>query len=135
MKISGKIVDLNNEPLSGANITLTSGEKAFKVGVISDLNGNFTLERDDFNENSFFRISYVGFEPQVYKASELQGKKIILKEDIFSLPEVTVIGQKPKSSQESKTQMSKILADKRVAYAGAFGLLGVVLIAISYKKI
>jgi hypothetical protein len=132
MKINGKIVDINNEPLSGANITLVSGEKAFKVGVISDLDGNFNLERDDFDGNSMFQISYVGFEPQKIKASELVGKTIVLKEDVFGLGEVVITGQKPK---QPENQLSKIMTQKRMAYAGVFGLLGIALIAISYKKL
>ena len=75
MKIEGKIIDSKGEPLAMANITIQDGSRAKKLGVSSDLDGNFTLENDVIEPDSVFMISYIGFEPKLLKASELDGKK------------------------------------------------------------
>ena len=135
VKISGKIVDVNNEPLMGANITLRSGAKSGKVGTVSDFEGNFSLESDSFVDSDLFEVSYVGFIKQQFKASELQNKKIVLKESISEFPEVVVIGTKPKKSNDNnKNKLKSNLAKNKYLYAGAGGLLGLALILMSIKK-
>ena len=72
MKISGKIVDIDNVPLMGANVTLRSGSKSGKVGTTTDFDGNFSLESDNFLETDVFEVSYVGFIKQTFIANQLQ---------------------------------------------------------------
>ena len=76
MKISGKVVDIDNEPLISANITLKSGSKAGKVGTNADFDGNFSLESESFTESDIFEVSYIGFAKQTFTAKELQNKKV-----------------------------------------------------------
>lgn len=141
MKIEGQIIDINNEPLVSANVTLRSGEKAGKVGTISNLDGYFVLEGDSFDENSLFEISFIGFVSQKYKASELQNKTIKMVEAIDVLDEVVLVGTKPfkpailSASVSKKTlEVSEHLYKHRLAYAGLSGILGLIIIAISVKN-
>ncbi|RHJ85365.1 SusC/RagA family TonB-linked outer membrane protein [Parabacteroides sp. AM08-6] len=83
IKISGRIVDTNENPLAGANVI----EKGTTNGVITDANGNFSLSVD---ENSALSISFIGFKPQIIA---LQGQNffhIIMEESEILLDDIIV---------------------------------------------
>jgi hypothetical protein len=135
-KISGKVVDIDNVPLMGANVTLRSGSKSGKVGTTTDFDGNFNLEVNDIAQSDIFEISYIGFVKQNFTTEQLQDKKITLQESATKLDEIVVIGTKPKNTkttpEESKLKVH--LTKNKYAYAGVSGLLGLALILISIKK-
>jgi hypothetical protein len=134
--ISGKIVDVNNEPLMGANITLRSGIKSGKVGTVSDFDGNFALESQDFTDSDLFEVSYVGFIKQPFTASELKNKRIVLRESLTELSDVVVIGTKPKSTiSDNKNKLAIKLKKNKYLFAGIGGLLGLALLFVSIKKL
>jgi hypothetical protein len=136
MRISGKVVDVDNEPLISANITLKSGSKAGKVGTNADFDGNFSLESDSFTESDIFDVSYIGFAKQTFTAKELQNKKVTLKESTTELGELVIDFTKPKNiNQDTKTnKVKEHLIKNKYAYAGFSGLLGLALIFMSIKK-
>lgn len=135
-KISGNIVDIDNVPLMGANVTLRSGSKSGKVGTASDFDGNFSLESDNFTENDIFEVSYIGFIKQTFTAKELQNKKITLKEALGELDEIVIIGTKPtKNTTDTTSTLSANLSKNKYLYAGLGGFLGLALIFLSIKKI
>jgi hypothetical protein len=153
VKIEGKIIDSSGEPLQMANITIQDGTRAKKLGVSADLEGNFTLENEIIEPDSVFMISYIGFEPKLIKASELNGKEIKLLDSLEDLDEVSVSGkpnrvavsekpnqvdvsEKPnkvvKISEEIK--FKKKSSDQKYIYAGILALAGILLIIKSIKK-
>jgi hypothetical protein len=136
MKISGKIVDIDNVPLMGANITLRSGSKSGKVGTTTDFDGNFSLESDSLLGTDVFEVSYVGFTKQTFTTNQLQDKKITLQESATELDEIVITGTKPTNvkNTETKLKISEHIAKNKYAYAGVSGLLGLALILISIKK-
>lgn len=136
MKISGKVVDIDNEPLISANITLKSGSKAGKVGTNADFDGNFSLESESFTESDIFEVSYIGFAKQTFTAKELQNKKVTLKESTTELGELVIDFTKPKNiNQDTKTnKVKEHFIKNKYAYAGFSGLLGLALILVSIKK-
>ena len=71
MEISGKILDSSNQPLYLANITIVTGSQINKFGTIANEKGEFSLDNEIITPDSQFKISYLGFKPQFYKASEL----------------------------------------------------------------
>ena len=83
-KVSGIIRDISGAPIIGASISVEKGAK----GVISDMNGKFSL---DVQDNDMLTISYIGFSKK-----ELRVKKdfyeITLYEDINLVDEVVVVG-------------------------------------------
>lgn len=84
--IKGCVVDKDGVPVIGANIRV----KGTKIGTITDIDGNFSLNIDD--SASFLEVSYIGYETQ---SISLKGKKelsIVLKEDTETLDEVVVVG-------------------------------------------
>ena len=76
--LTGVITDKNNVPLIGVNVFNDSGS-----GVITDINGNFTLNLEQGSIKINF--SYIGFETlsQQYflEENEIKNVKIILNEE------------------------------------------------------
>jgi hypothetical protein len=141
MKIFGQVLDIDGLPMSLANITITTGANATKFGDVADLDGNFVLDDASIEPDSQFKISYVGYIPQFFKASELQGKKIKLKEDINILDEVVITtgGGKPEDNTpqvvvSKKSKFVQHLQDHKFVYAGLGGLAGILLIVRALKK-
>jgi hypothetical protein len=142
MKIFGQITDTNKEPMSLANITIITGANAYGMGTSSDLDGNFSFENSSIVPDSQFKISYVGYLPQFFKASELQGRKIRMADDVEQLEEVIIkLGTNPSNSsntanaiKSSKQKFVQHLQDHKFVYAGLGGLAGILLIARAFKK-
>jgi len=134
MKISGQVLDTDNVPLMGANITLRSGLKSGKVGTSTDFDGNFTLSSDEFTETDEFEVSFIGFATQKFTAKELENKKITLEEYVGSLDEIVLVGVKD-NSKTLKDKLKQNLVKNKLTYAGISGLLGLALLFISIKKL
>lgn len=137
MIISGKVLDSANEPLHLANITIVTGSQTNKFGTTANENGDFELESDIINDDSQFRISYIGFRPQYYKASELQGRVIKMEEDAIMLDAVVISPKsKPTNTNLSKpSNIKQYLQEHKEVYAGLGGVIGLALILISIKKL
>ena len=61
--LKGTVTDTNGEPVIGANII----QKGTTNGVISDIDGNFSM---DVPEGSTLEISYIGYRPKEIKSRE-----------------------------------------------------------------
>lgn len=83
-RITGVITDDYGESIIGANIM----EKGTTNGIITDFDGNFTLEVGD---NAILQISYIGYITQEINTSGKASFNIILKEDTQALDEVVVV--------------------------------------------
>ena len=84
VSVSGRITDELNEPMIGVSVL----EKGTTNGVITDLDGNYTLSA---SEVPLIVFSYIGYVTQEKKA--VAGTmNIILKEDSKTLDEVVVVG-------------------------------------------
>ena len=138
MDISGKILDNTNEPLYLTNITIITGSQANKFGTVANENGEFKLGNDIISADSQFKISYQGFRPQFFKASELQGRTIKLEEDIIGLEEVVIRPKdKPKNiiTQNQDNNIKQHLKKHKIVYAGLGGIVAIALIGLSIKKL
>lgn len=82
--IKGTVVDQNGEPIIGATVKVV-GQKGNNTGVITDIDGNYTLS---IPKGSKVTISYIGYLPQTVTP----GGKTQLKEDSQNLEEVVVVG-------------------------------------------
>lgn len=138
MEISGKILDSTNQPLYLANITITTGSQINKFGTIAKENGEFSLSSDIISPDSQFRISYLGFKNQYYKASELQGKTIKLEEDSIGLDEVIIRPRDKPININALNKPSNIkqhFQKHKIVYAGLGGIVALLLIMTSIKKL
>jgi hypothetical protein len=138
MEIKGKILDATNLPLYLANITIVTGSQINKFGTVANENGEFSLSNDIISPDSQFRISYQGFKPQFYKASELQGKTIKLEEDTIGLDEVVISPQDKPTNTSVANKPSNIkqhFQKHKLVYAGLGGIVGLLLLLTSIKKL
>ena len=83
-KITGKIVEVNGEPIIGATVKV----KGSAIGTVSDLDGNFTVEAEKGSE---LEVSYIGYKTQAVKVTG-NYLEVKLLEDAKALSEVVVVG-------------------------------------------
>lgn len=84
--ISGKIVDSTGQPVIGASVLV----KGTTIGVISDIDGNFSLQGVD--ENATISVSFVGYKTQEIPVAGKTQFNVTLKDDTEVLDEVVVVG-------------------------------------------
>lgn len=84
-KISGVVVNTENEPLIGVSIKVKETSK----GTISNLDGKFELSVEKGQTLSF---SYIGYQSSDIKIQENITLKVVLNESSTSLNEVVVVG-------------------------------------------
>ena len=84
-KVTGTVVDEMGLPVIGANVL----QKGTSNGVITDLDGNFSLT---VSENAILEISYIGYLSQSIPVGNKSSFKITLREDAKKLDEVVVVG-------------------------------------------
>lgn len=83
--VTGRIIDQTGESVIGAAVL----EKGTSNGVVTDLDGNFSLKVD---AGTTLVITYIGYVPQELKAVSGKKMNIQLKEDMQMLDEVVVLG-------------------------------------------
>lgn len=84
-KISGVVVNTENEPLIGVSVKVKETSK----GTISNLDGKFELSVEKGQTLSF---SYIGYQSSDIKIQENKTLKVVLNESSTSLNEVVVVG-------------------------------------------
>ena len=84
--IKGMVTDQNGEPLIGCNVVVVGSQE----GVITDLNGKFTLRVSDRAKQ--LKITYIGYVDQIVAIGNSPEIRITLKEDNNALEEVVVVG-------------------------------------------
>ena len=83
--IKGVIVDETGEPLIGATVM----QKGTTSGVVTDLDGNFTISA---KKGSVLAISYIGYQNQEVKVDDQKTLNIKMQPDNTTLDEVVVVG-------------------------------------------
>ena len=122
-QITGKVTSSANEPLAGVTIIVTGTA----IGVLSDMNGNFSLSiPSDAKTLSF---SFVGMVPQQVEIGDQRVFNIIMEESAIGLDEVVVVGygtqKKVNLTGAVGTASSERLEARPIANVGR-GLQGVV---------
>jgi len=84
--ISGTVVDENGSPLLGATIRIPGTQ----IGVISDINGQFTISVPDEMEVTEIEVSYIGFATQKVTIKNGNGLQITMIADTSMLEDVVV---------------------------------------------
>ncbi len=87
IKVDGKLLDENKEPVIGATVTV----KGTKNSVASDLDGNFTIQVDRVKEDALI-VSSIGYKKRVVA---LKGRTILtieLESESNELNEIVVVG-------------------------------------------
>lgn len=111
-KISGKVVDVNGEPVIGANVLVVGKNN----GVITDIDGKFSLT---VPQKAIIRVSYIGYITQEVTITNQSSYTIKLVEDAKSLDEVvvTALGIK-KDAKKLGYSFTKVDGDELVKVRG-----------------
>lgn len=102
-KVTGIVKDATGETVIGASIL----EKGTANGVITDFDGNFTINVSD--DKAILKISFVGYATQDVPVAGKTSLIVVLKEDSELLDEVVVVGygaQKKESVVGAISQVS-----------------------------
>jgi len=112
-KISGTITDVKGEPIIGANIVL----KGTTLGIISDVNGNFSISVPD--QQSKLLISYIGYNSKEVVVGSNNFLRVTLEEFAAAMNEVVVVGY---GTQKKASLVGAIAQTKGDALARAGGV-------------
>ena len=85
VSVRGVVKDSKGEPIIGATVKTADG----KVGAITDIDGNFTI---DVKQGASLEISSIGYTPATVKAGAGRQIVVTLKDDSHMLNEVVAIG-------------------------------------------
>jgi len=101
MKVKGKLVDTNGEPLIGANVTIAT----LSLGAASNMDGKYSFDIPSGSVNGqevIIKASYIGFKSKtetiILKGGTLT-LNFTLEEDIFKSEEVVVTGIASRTSK------------------------------------
>ncbi len=121
--IKGKVIDgRSKESIPNATILLLSFSDSIQVdGMISDLDGNFTL--DNIKEGEYLmKVQYLGFE-NLFRNIQLQGDldlgNLMIRETATALGEVTISARRSTGTQKSDTTLYNADAFKTMKDASA----------------
>lgn len=84
-KVTGLVVDESGIPVIGANVIVKSSKK----GVITDVNGAFSIEA---NPDDILLVSYIGFMTREILVGDNSHLQIPISENMERLDEVVVVG-------------------------------------------
>lgn len=85
-KVSGKVIDKNNEPLIGVSVA----EKGTTNGVITDIDGNYSINVS--NSGALLTFTFLGFKTQEISVNSNSTINVTLFDDTQALDEVVVVG-------------------------------------------
>lgn len=117
-KVTGKVVDEQNEPVVGATVQVEGTTN----GTATNVDGQFTLE---VNSGARLRFSYVGFKTLTIKA--VNGMKVTMQEDANTLNEVVTIGYGSVKRKDVTTAVSSVSTkdlEKRPIVSALQGMQG-----------
>jgi TonB-dependent starch-binding outer membrane protein SusC len=104
-KVSGSITDATTgEPLIGVNVSIEGTTK----GVISDINGNYTIEVPE--ENATLVFSYIGYAAVKIPVGGKITINVTLSPDIKNLEEVVVVGYGQQRKSDLTGSISSVKA-------------------------
>jgi TonB-linked SusC/RagA family outer membrane protein len=105
MKVTGKVVDPQNDPIPGASVLLVGTS----TGVISNLDGIFTIEA---SKGSTLKISFVGFDAQEVVIGEQTDITVQLAASTKNIDEVVVTALGIKRQEKSLTYATQQIKGK-----------------------
>ena len=82
----GQITDEKGMPIPGVTIHI----KGTNEGIVSDINGNYSLELP--NENAVLVFSFVGMKTQEIVVGNQTVINVVMEEDVSTLDEIVVVG-------------------------------------------
>ena len=111
--IQGKVVDNNNQPISGATVTL----KGKKTGTSTDANGEFKLNSNSRDTITKVVVNYIGYETaDVALNNNTTNNKVKLQPNNSLLNDVVVIGYGVKKDDDDYVEPNFDRKEKEPSY-------------------
>ena len=86
IEVSGRVTDVDGEPLPGTNVVVKNSKG---LGVITDMDGNFTIK---VKEHETLIFSFIGFQNQEIQVTDSR-IEVKMEEDVFNdIDEIVVTG-------------------------------------------
>lgn len=101
ISIKGTVTDSSGDPLIGVSVTMPGT----KVGAITDIDGNFSLEADSKGKLKFSYIGYVTMEEAINGRNVIN---VVMQENSEVLDEVVVIGYGTMDKKELTSAISHV---------------------------
>lgn len=101
-KISGTVVDTDNQPIIGASVIAVGTH----TGTVTDVNGHFAL---DAQKGTTLQISYIGFKTVTVKGTAKT--HVVMQEENNTLNEVVAIGYGSVKRKDVTTSVSTVSAE------------------------
>ena len=105
VKISGKVIDEEGEPVIGANILILGTN----TGTVTDIDGNFILS---VPRNSTLHISYIGYIAQEILITDQKEINVQLVQDTELLDELVVVGYGVQRKSVVTAAISRVTAEE-----------------------
>ncbi|CDN31110.1 SusC/RagA family TonB-linked outer membrane protein [Mucinivorans hirudinis] len=105
LKVTGKVTDINNEPIIGATVSVKGTNNA----TMTDVSGNFAI--DKVPSNGVLLFTYVGYNN---KEAAVEGRKeinMVMEESVIGLDNVIVIGYGKTTQRNLASSVSTIKAE------------------------
>ena len=103
--VKGVVKDKTGEPIIGANVL----EKGTTNGIITDFDGNFTLEVA--NKKSVVVVSFIGYKTQEIVVGDQKELNITLVDDTELMEEVVVIGYGTQKKGDVTSAVASVKAE------------------------
>ena len=104
LNCKGTVIDVHGEPVIGATVIQKGGTKT--NGVITDLDGHFTL---DVDQGSIISVTYIGYK--TYEGKAGANMHIVLQEEAQTLNDVVVIGYGVQKKSVVTASIAKVDAE------------------------
>ncbi|WP_308777875.1 SusC/RagA family TonB-linked outer membrane protein [uncultured Bacteroides sp.] len=104
-KVTGRVTDVTGEPIIGANVLV----KGTTHGVISDLDGSYSL---DVEPGAILQFSYIGYISQEISVDGRSTINVQMKEDTKTIEEVVVVGYGSQKKETLTGSVANIKGDE-----------------------
>lgn len=108
-KITGTVVDENNEAIIGATVSI----KGTTSGTLSNIDGSFELTiANDIPDNAELVVSYIGYKSKTMSVKGQTNIQIVLDTDTSILNDVVVVGYGTTLRKNLTTSISSVKTEK-----------------------
>ena len=105
-KVSGTVTDNTKEALIGVNVKIIGS----KIGTITDINGNYTIQAQD--AKSVIAFSYIGYKTIVQAVGTSKKLDIVMEQDSKNIDEVVVVAYGTQQKSHLTGAVSSIKGEK-----------------------
>ncbi len=108
VEVKGQVKSADGATMPGVNVVI----KGTSEGVITDVNGNYSIEIGNFNTVLVF--SFIGFQTKEISVDSRTIIDAILEEDVKNLDEVVIVGYGTQRKKDLTGSISRVKGDEMI---------------------